>query len=812
VDALKPTFDAVVLDGDVVAFFDESDPALRERVERLIGYGVDLGLLSGVDAEGLADRLTRLAASGIQPARVLMAVDRHRPVASDGLACTVVSTHSRDDVLHVLDDQLSRRAERRVPPAADDAAWTIVESAARGEQRRAMTSVFTIGDGNIATRGALEEDPGDASVLASGLYVAEGPQQHLLPGPRWTGLELSGSDGGHEGGHAASRRVLDLHAGVLYREELAGEQPLRTARFASAARPGVQALRAEGPSTRLSAGPALQPPAEGSVETGEGEGFDWARTPGDGGGILAVAIQASAEFGDRRAVERLALYRADPQHRPQLGPAAAALRQASDAGFDALLAEHRQVWAARWADVDVEIPDDPAAELALRFALFQLWSNVGCPGEQDGAERGIGARGLSGNGYAGHVFWDADVFVLPAMATICPPAARAMLEYRIRRLPIARALAAESGRAGARFPWESARDGHEVTPTAMLLGSQMVAVRTGELEEHISADIAWSADQYANWTGDHEALTGPARPLIVETARYWASRVERSADGQAHIDRVIGPDEYHEEVDDNVFTNVLARWNLRRGADLVEAEDPDEASSWRALAGALVDGYRPATGRHEQFAGYDALQSLVVADVSAEIPFSADLLLGRELVTDSQLIKQPDVLMAHFLLPDELTAGSLDADLDFYTPRTCHGSSLSPAITAGLLARAGRADEALQMFRLALLLDLEDVTGSGRSGVHLATIGGVWQALVQGFLGLRATAGALHADPELPTEWASVRLHLRYRGARLTFAVTADRFSVTTDRLIRLHPRGCGPVQVAERAHFARTSDGWKPA
>jgi trehalose/maltose hydrolase-like predicted phosphorylase len=809
VNPLERTFDAVVLDGDAVAYFDGSAPALRDRLENLIARRVHVGLLSGEGSDELGGRLAVLAARGIPPESVLLVVDGHRPEAGSRLGCALVSARSQDDVLRLLDDQLRRRAERRVPDAPAHTAWSIIDEATHGRRSRAMDSVFTIGDGNVATHGSLDEDPAGASVLASGVYVGEGAEQHLLPGPGWTGLDLSNPHQAPSG-----RRVLDLRAGVLLREELTGDTPLRTARFASAARPGLQVLRAEGPTARLRAGPALKPPAEGGVETGQVDGFDWTRTPGDEAGILAVAVQTTTEQRDRTSVERLAVYRGDPGQPPPLEPAVAALRRAHGAGFDALLAEHRQVWAARWADVDVEIPDDPSAQLALRFALFQLWTNVGCPAEgvgppeRAGVERGVGARGLSGNGYAGHVFWDADVFVLPAMATLCPAAARAMLEYRIRRLPVARALAAASGRAGARFPWESARDGDEVTPSSIMLGSQLMAVRTGELEEHISADVAWAAEQYAAWTGDHEVLSGPARPLIVETARYWASRVRYSADGRAHIDRVIGPDEYHEEVDDNAFTNVMARWNLRRGADLVA--DPDEASSWHAVADALVDGYHPETGRHEQFAGYDRLRPLTVADVAADIPFAADLMLGRDVVTGSQLLKQADVLMAHFLVPQEMAPGSLGPDLDFYAPRTSHGSSLSPAITAGALARAGRADAALDMLRLALRLDLDDLTGSSLRGVHLATIGGVWQALVQGFVGLTVSGGVLCVEPQLPHEWGSVRLRLRCRGARLRVTVSADRFTLSTDRPLRMRTPGSPELQVTDQAQFVRTADGWR--
>ena len=696
-----------------------------------------------------------------------------------------------------------------MPVAGDDPGWTVVDVAVPGRGAAAALAreaVFTIGDGSLATRGALEEDPAAAAVLASGVYSGTGAAEHLLVGPSWTGLDLTGSVEAH-------RRVLDLRTGVLSREASTGSTPLRIARFASPARPGLQVLRAQGPSALFSPGAALRPPVEGRIETGRYDGVDWVRTRGDDasgdrGGIVAVAVQAEHVVDGRRTVDRFAVYRADPVRTPDPQEAIAALRSAQQAGFEVLLAEQREAWADRWAHADVEIPDDPSAELAFRFALFQLWVNAGCTDEAPAAERAVGARGLSGTGYAGHVFWDADVFVLPALATICPAAARAMLEYRIRRLPQARAAALACGRAGARFPWESARDGIEVTPTSMLLGDEMIAVRTGELEEHIGADVAWAADHYAAWTGDHELAAGPGRAMIVETARYWASRIRLSPDGRGHIDGVIGPDEYHEDVDDDAFTNVMARWNLRRGAELVA--DPAEAAGWLALADALVDGYDPATGRHEQFAGYDVLEPLLAADV-AQIPFAADLVLPRERVARSQLIKQPDVLMAHFVVPQELPAGSLSADLDFYVPRTSHGSSLSPAITAALQARAGRADEALDMLRLALRMDLDDVTGSSAKGLHVATIGGLWQALVYGVLGLTVASGTLQLDPQLPSAWGSVRIRLRCLGARVVVQVGPERLTVDTDRPLLVRPAGAQPVRVRDRAQFVRATAGWQP-
>ncbi len=404
------------------------------------------------------------------------------------------------------------------------------------------------------------------------------------------------------------------------------------------------------------------------------------------------------------------------------------------------------------------IDGDPEAELSARFAVFHLLGAAA-----DTGESAMAARGLTGNAYGGHVFWDADVFALPALAALRPDAARSMLEYRIRRLPAARDQAAAEGHSGARFPWESAGDGRDVTPRRVRgPHNELIPVATGPEEEHIVADVAWAAVRYAAWTGDGAFLTGVGRHLVVDTARYWADRIRTDDAGRAHIDGVMGPDEYHATVDDNAFTNVMARWNLRQGADLLTRSGrDDEAELWRKLADRLVDGWDPERGLYEQFAGYFDLEPLVMSEV-APPPVAADLLLGADRVSRSQLIKQPDVLMLHHLVPDDVREGSLTSCLDFYGPRTAHGSSLSPAVHAALLARAGQPERALEMFRMAARLDLDDRTGTTAEGLHLATLGGVWQALASGFLGVRADQGMLAVDPCLPEDWGALGLRFRF--------------------------------------------------
>ena len=367
---------------------------------------------------------------------------------------------------------------------------------------------------------------------------------------------------------------------------------------------------------------------------------------------------------------------------PRPGDAQAALAEATGVGFDGLLVEHRREWSRRWAGADIVIKGDDELQRAVRIAVFHLIASV-----DPRDEAAVGARGLSGDGYRGHVFWDADTFVLPFFAATHPAAARAMLEYRIRRLPQALARARSEHLLGARFPWESATTGEDVTPTSAVdPHGVVVPIRTGTDELHIVGDVARAACDYVAWTADDDFRRGPGHRLLVETARFWASRIRVDHRGIAHLYGVIGPDEYHEPVDDNAYTNVLARWNLRAAAESVErygATDLEagERTHWLDLAGALEDGYRADTGIYEEFAGFFDLDPIRIADIAAR-PVTADLLLGRERVTRSQIVKQTDVLMLHHLLPDEVAPGSLEANLDFYGPRTAHGSSLSPGIHA----------------------------------------------------------------------------------------------------------------------------------
>ncbi|HEV7206384.1 MAG TPA: glycosyl hydrolase family 65 protein [Jatrophihabitans sp.] len=671
-----------------------------------------------------------------------------------------------------------------------DPDWSVIEVSSDPLRRRITEALFTLGAGGFGTRGSVEEPVPDSVelVVCAGVYAGPGPTDGLLPCPTWTALDIdpAGDDEAPD-----DHRVLDLRTGVLERTTTRADGAvLRTLRFASAARPGLVCLRASGPADVLRAGGGPLRAPKGAVSTsGTTRGRQWVRVVAPSGtGVVALGTEQVQLTGTTREVSRIAAYAPDRPRTPGLAGARTVFDDADEVGIDGLLEEHRAVWERRWATVDVAIPGDPDAQLAARFALFQLWTNVA---RHD--EMAAGARGVSGSGYSGHVFWDADVFVLPAMTTIDPRAAAAMIRYRCRRLDAARRWARAAGRSGARFPWESAASGADVTPREGALGGQLVPILTGVEEEHITADVAWALAHHHAWSHGGAPMPRNHRAVLSETARYWASRVTSDGDGAAHIAGVIGPDEYHEDVDDNAFTNGMARWNLRAAArHAAMSADPAEITHWREVADRIVDGYDPVSGVYEQFRGYFALERLLVAEVATP-PVAIDLVLGRERVRASQLIKQPDVLMLHHLVPDDVRPGSLRPNVDFYGPRTAHGSSLSPAVTASLLARAGRADDALALFRVAARLDLDDRSGMTAAGLHLANIGGLWQCLVGGFLGATVRDGVLVLDPHLPAAWPELELRLRCLGRRIRVRVDRGDVVVDSDRPLRAGLAG-GPV------------------
>ena len=334
----------------------------------------------------------------------------------------------------------------------------------------------------------------------------------------------------------------------------------------------------------------------------------------------------------------------------------------------------------------------------------------------------------------------------------------------------------------------SADTGAETTPE-LVIGAdrQVIDILSGKEEQHISADVAYAVWQYWQATGDEEFLRDAGAEILLETGRFWASRALPEADGYRHIRDVIGPDEYHEHVDDNAFTNVMARWNIRRAIDVAAllrehwpecwkslssrlGLDAAELSQWRGAADTIATGLDPKTGLFEQFAGYFALEEIDLADYAGRsVPM--DMVLGRERTQGSQVIKQADVVALLGLLPDEFVGDMGRTNFRYYEPRCGHGSSLSRAMHGFVAARLGYSEIALRYFQQTAAIDLADTHVAIDGGIHIAALGGVWLTAVFGFAGLSLRNDGVAIDPQLPAGWSGLSFGLQWRGRRLKIRI-----------------------------------------
>jgi kojibiose phosphorylase len=453
-------------------------------------------------------------------------------------------------------------------------------------------------------------------------------------------------------------------------------------------------------------------------------------------------------------------------------------------GVHSAVCAHHARWRSKWDSADVQVVGDDVLQQALRFAVYHLISAA----NPDDSRTSIGARALTGTAYRGHVFWDTEIYMLPFYTCTAPASARALLGYRYHTLPAARDKARNAGYRGAMYAWESADTGEEVTPTtAVTLSGEVIPIRNGAMEVHITADIAYAVWQYWKGTADDTFLLDYGAEILLESARFWASRGRIEQDGLYHIRHVIGPDEYHEDVDDNAFTNLMASWNLRRGVEVFEllrerwAErwqkladklqiSDSEASDWPKLADVVATGFDPATLIYEQFAGYFEKEHV---DLKTYEPrFAAmDAILGYNRVQQTDIVKQPDVVMAIYLLWDQFPLEVREANFRYYEPRTAHGSSLSPSIHALVAARLGDIELAAHYLRQSAEIDLGNTMGNAAGGVHAAALGGLWQAIMFGFAGVQLDHDGITLSPNLLVHWGRLSFPLQWRNCHLQITI-----------------------------------------
>jgi kojibiose phosphorylase len=704
--------------------------------------------------------------------------------------------------------------------------WIVAQDQFDPLKQRHMETIFTIGNGYLCTRGAFEEAfPQDsrATFLHGVFDFAPIVFTELANAPDWLPLTivLNGDRFSLDQGTVESfQRWLDLRTGVLqrivrWRSPSGFTANLHFERFASLADPHVLFLRCR-----------VTPEFEGKIEfrsalygnmdnqglahwewLGQGtagevtylrnrtrsshieqatamrfqaiEGSQSASSFWDAENRPTRVIEMEVVAGKSVVVEK---YVTVYTSRDEADPCRAAIDAANRVvDWSTGLEANNQAWKAEWERTDVIIEGDVEAQLALRFNLFHML--IAAPRQDDRVN--IGAKTLSGFGYRGHAFWDTEIFMLPLFTFTAPDIAKNLLNYRYRNLPGARAKAQGNGCEGAQFPWESADTGEEVTPTWVphfADRTKLVRIWTGDIEIHISADIAYAAYQFWKLTGDDAWMIDKGAELILDTAKFWASRTEwNAALGRYEYHDVIGPDEYHEHVDNNAFTNRMAVWNLQtalnllgwlrerdphKAAELIASLDltPVRLAKWQDVIEKMYIPHGSA-GLIEQFEGYFERKPV---DLAALEPRSKSIqeLFGIEETNHTQVLKQPDVLMLLYLLSDDYSAEEVQVNYDYYTPRTDHtyGSSLGPSMQAIMACRVDKADEAYQHFIRAARADLRDVRGNAGDGIHAASAAGTWQAVIFGFGGLRVHEAGWEVKPRLPAHWRRLAFKFYYQG------------------------------------------------
>ena len=389
--------------------------------------------------------------------------------------------------------------------------------------------------------------------------------------------------------------------------------------------------------------------------------------------------------------------------------------------------------------------------------------------------------------------------------------ARPLLEYRLFTLPAAMRHAEDAGLGGAWFAWESAASGEDVTPAYVTgPGGRRLRVLTGEQEIHVVADIAWAVDTYVRWSGDDRFLDEGGAELTMQAARFFATRAVETARG-FEILHVIGPDELHEDVNNSAFTNTMAAWTLHRAADLADAgrakSEPGEPERWRDIANRMLV-LHTADGLIEQHEGFLSLQ--LPPDERAdggELAWQRDRMEWRD-------VKQADVVMLMSLLEPQFTPEQRLGNYRLYEPLTRHLSSLSEAVHSVVARRLGLHPDADDYLRRAIAIDLDDSRDNRASGLHMATQGGLWQAVAIGCAGVRATETALELDPNLPPGWTRLRFRVAYRGVPLILSLSPDEIEIEArTATVRIRVGGLeAEVTAGTLLRLVRAGDGWQPA
>ncbi|MCE3203862.1 beta-phosphoglucomutase [Paenibacillus sonchi] len=529
---------------------------------------------------------------------------------------------------------------------------------------------------------------------------------------------------------------------------------------------------------------------------------------------VSVCYAAAVRSGESVTLSKYITYHTskDYDEAELLSRSASVLDMAGKCGFAGLAAEQQAYLDIFWSHTDVEIAGDPALQQGIRFNAFQLLQSAG----RDGVTN-IGAKGLTGEGYEGHYFWDTEMYMLPFFTYTQPAVSRALLEFRYATLGKARERAAVMSQKGALYPWRTI-DGAE----------NSAYFPAGTAQAHINADIAYGIKQYVQATGDVEFLAAKGAEMLFETSRFWADlgHYNPARGGAFCIDAVTGPDEYTAIVNNNAYTNLMVREQLLyayEAADWLRREYPgdyarlqhemglsaEEADGWLEAAEKMFIPFDKALGIYAQDDTFLSKQKWDFGRTPAD---KYPLLLHYHplVIYRHQVLKQADLVMALFLLGDQFSLADKIRNYQYYEPLTTHDSSLSPCIHSIVSAEIGDLAGAYAYFDRTVRMDLDDINRNAKDGLHMAAMAGSWMSIVNGFGGMRQYNGQLCFSPALPEQWESYRFKITFSGQLLDIYVGREAAVYTLlegegleirhkEQTLRLSPQEPVKVPLAKR-------------
>ncbi len=737
-----------------------------------------------------------------------------------------------------------------------DNGWDIYEKDYDPASLVAAGSIFLIGNGYLGYRGTFPEWTKDryvACIVSDTYDNADGNWTELCNAPNglYTRLKVDGEEVSFCGNSSAPReegpyrRGLDLRSGIFFSEatwcgKKGQRAKLKTERFASYADLHILPMRytIEALSDLIL---ELLTGIDGRVWDLNGKHLHNYRLQAEEGCLTLTAktgqeaiklavleghslagpkpltedifcddelilrkLRFNLRAGDKVVLEKVvALYSSNDLADPYTA-AKDSLSAALNKSYRQLKKEHIPYWESIWDRADIKIDGDPLAQAILRFNLYH--NIIATPMHSDSLP--IGARGLSCQAYQGSAFWDQEIFNLPMFINTMPGVARNLLTYRYKTLGGARRKASRLGYRGAFYAWVSGKSGDELCPSFFftdVLTGRKIRNHFNDWQIHISPDLVYTIWRYYLATGDWRFIEEQGAEIIFEVARFLYSFAYFKKDKHRYeLIRVLGPDEYHENVDNNAFTNYLARYSLQKALYVYEKLKTEKPLLWRELCSkiSLAESeylewremaellYLPQpdhqTALIEQFSDYFKLEDVLPGDLEKRLLDKGEYWgWPNGVAVHTQVIKQADVLQL-FSIFNNFSSDVSRANFKYYEQRCQHGSSLSPAIHAIVAARIGDPVRAYEYYLKSCLIDLSDTNkavsgGTFIGGIHTAACGAAWKIIVFGFAGLTIAEDHLAFDPILPGKWRGLNFFLTYRGQYLSFNVENSSIMVKAD-------------------------------